>query len=93
MRRDILVAAAFGSTNPQPVLPAWLAAASAEQTPSVGFPAQQADAQSALEVHPPVMNWAAVFVPTFLAPATLGVTARATVTTRCVSGNTVHKYW
>jgi len=51
-----MVAAALGSTNPHPVLPACRAAASAEHTPTVGLPAQQAELQSAFEVHPPVMN-------------------------------------
>ena len=51
-----MVAAALGSTNPHPVLPACRAAASAEHTPTVGLPAQQAEPQPAFEVHPPVMN-------------------------------------
>lgn len=50
------MAAAFGSVKPHPVLPAWRAAASAEQTPTVGLPAQHAEEQSASDVHPPVMN-------------------------------------
>lgn len=66
----------FLSTNPQPVFPACRAAASAEQTPTVGFPAQQADEQSALLTQPPVMNWAPLAAPTFLEPAALGSTAR-----------------
>jgi len=48
-----IVAAAFSSTNPHPVFPACNAAASAEQTPTVGLPAQQAEEQSAFEVQPP----------------------------------------
>lgn len=69
--------------NPQPVLPAWVDGAPwPEQTPTVGLPAQHADEQSALAVHPPVMNCCPLPVPTFLAPATLGVTARVIVTTK-----------
>lgn len=76
-----MVAAALGSTKPQPVLPAWLAAASALHTPAVGLPAQQADWQSASLTQPPVMNCWPLPVPTFLAPALLGVTARAVAAT------------
>lgn len=82
------MAVALGSLKPQPVLPFWLATTSAEpeQTPSVGFPAQHADEQSASVVQPPVINCWPFPVPTFLAPATLGVTvARATVTTMYLS--------
>lgn len=50
------MAAALGSVKPHPVFPACKAAASAEQTPTVGFPAQHAEEQSASDVHPPVMN-------------------------------------
>ncbi len=79
---NILVAAAFGSTKPHPVFPFWLEAAAAEQTPTVGLPAQHADWQSASEVQPPVMNCWPLARPTDLAPALLGVTvARARVTT------------
>lgn len=80
--QHLLVAALLASTNPQPVFPAWRAAASAEQTPTVGLPAQQPEEQSALLTQPPVMNCAPLAAPTFLAPATLGVTARVERKTR-----------
>lgn len=79
-----MVAAALGSTKLQPFLPFWNWAASAEQTPTPLALAQHPDAQSALLTHPPVMNWAPLPAPTFLAPALLGVicavAARATGT-------------
>lgn len=79
-----MVAAAAGSTKPQPVLPACKEAASAEQMPTAVVPisAQQADWQSASATQPPVMNWEASPAPTFLAPALLGVRARVAVATR-----------
>lgn len=53
-----MVAAAFGSSNPQPCLPFWNWAPSAEQipTPLVLISAQHALRQSALATHPPVVN-------------------------------------
>ena len=77
------MAAALGSTKPHPVLPFCNAAASAEQIPTFVVPisAQQADEQSALDVHPPVMNCCPFAWPTFLAPALLGVSARVVAAT------------
>lgn len=80
-----MVAAALGSTNPHPVLPAWLAAAAAEHTPTVGLPAQQAELQSASAVQPPVMNCWPLAWPTFFEPAAFGVTANAVNATGEVS--------
>ncbi len=78
-----MVLAELGSTKPQPSLPFWRAAATAEQTPrSWLLLAQQAVSQSASLVQPPVMNCWALARPTFLAPALLGVTtARAETAT------------
>ena len=75
-----IVAAALGSSNPHPCLSFWRAAASAEQTPLFRLLfAQHADEQSALLVHPPVMNCAPPPAPTFLDPASLGVTTAVAV--------------
>ena len=79
------MAAALGSTNPHPVLPACLDAATAEHTPTVGLPAQQAELQSASEVQPPVMNCWPLAWPTFFAPALFGVTANVVNVTGEVS--------
>lgn len=72
-----MVASALGSTKSQPFFPFWNCAASAEQTPTPLASAQQAELQSALLTHPPVMNCAPLPAPTFLAPALLGVMAIA----------------
>jgi hypothetical protein len=75
-----MVVAELGSEKPQPCLPFWSAAASAEQTPwPEPLLAQQAEPQSALLTHPPVMNCWPLPAPTFLAPALLGVTAARAV--------------
>ena len=72
-----IVAAALGSTKPHPVFPFCKEAASAEQIPTLVVPisAQQADSQSASEVHPPVVNCKPLPFPTSLAPALLGARA------------------
>jgi hypothetical protein len=68
--------AEFGSLNPHPVLPFWLAAATPEQTPAPvdATLEQHALEQSASATQPPVMNCAPLPAPTFLAPALFGVT-------------------
>lgn len=78
-----IVAAALGSTKPQPSLPFWVEAASAEQIPSpeAEISAQQADWQSASLTQPPVMNWEPSPAPTLLAPALLGARAKAETAT------------
>lgn len=85
-----MVAAAFGSSKPQPCLPFWNCAPSAEQmpTPLVLISAQHALRQSASETHPPVVNCWALPFPTSFAPALLGANARAeaaTVSRRAVN--------
>ena len=83
-----IVASALGSTKPQPSLPFWVEAASAEQIPSpeADISAQQADWQSASLTQPPVVNWEPSPAPTLLAPALLGARARAETATRRSSG-------
>lgn len=78
-----MVAAALGSTKPHPVLPFCVEAAAAEQIPTLVVPmsAQQADSQSASEIHPPVVNWSPLPLPTSLAPALLGARAREVTAT------------